>query len=258
MITAFPSYRPNASAHLPPHRTAGVAPTHFARPETVIGAAARLPAHQDRAPAPIERKGAPASLARTSLPLTTSTPTKPSAPRNPTAASLAPSRPPQHSPSAPPRTAPQLPPRSQASPRADNAVRSNPYPRNAAPPQRPASVQPRNDQHADPRDKKPDHPITFQRFFKSVGPRTYAAQVKLASNGNHYFVLTEGQRDDTTGEIRKKRMNIFSEDFTAFFALLHETADHIRAHPVPEKVRQQQAKFWQRKNAKSPPPVRPH
>ena len=28
-----------------------------------------------------------------------------------------------------------------------------------------------------------EHEILFQKFFKSVGPRTYAAQVKRAKNG---------------------------------------------------------------------------
>src|SRR5688500_1724565 len=31
---------------------------------------------------------------------------------------------------------------------------------------------------------KAEHEILFQRFFKSVGPRTYVAQVKKATNGN--------------------------------------------------------------------------
>lgn len=95
-------------------------------------------------------------------------------------------------------------------------------------------------------DRKPDHPITFQAFFKSVGPRTYAAQVKVATNGNHYLVLTEGQRDAQTGQVGRKRINIFSEDFDAFFNLLRDTARHIRAHPVPEHIRQRQADYWAR------------
>ena len=33
---------------------------------------------------------------------------------------------------------------------------------------------------------KPEPTILFQKFFKSVGPRTYAAQVKEAANGNHF------------------------------------------------------------------------
>ena len=45
-----------------------------------------------------------------------------------------------------------------------------------------------------------EHEIMFQNWFKSVGPRTYAAQVKKAKNGNHFLVLTEGKRDEKTGE----------------------------------------------------------
>jgi hypothetical protein len=57
---------------------------------------------------------------------------------------------------------------------------------------------------------KSEAKILFQRYFKSVGPRTYAAQVKQAGNGNHFLVLTEGKRDDSSGEVRKTRLFIFS------------------------------------------------
>src|SRR5947208_354484 len=60
---------------------------------------------------------------------------------------------------------------------------------------------------------KPEAKILFQKFFKSVGPRTYAAQIKEAHNGNHFLVLTEGKRDEATNEVRKTRIFIFSEDF---------------------------------------------
>jgi hypothetical protein len=93
---------------------------------------------------------------------------------------------------------------------------------------------------------KPEAEILFQTYFKSVGPRTYAAQVKRAGNGNHFVVLTEGKRDDKTGEIRKTRLFIFSEDFTAFFKMLHETALFIRENPVSEEVRKKREKFWAR------------
>ena len=52
-----------------------------------------------------------------------------------------------------------------------------------------------------------DHPILFQQFFKSVGPRTYAAQIKQASNGNHYLLLTEGKREKDSDEVRKTRLS---------------------------------------------------
>jgi hypothetical protein len=91
--------------------------------------------------------------------------------------------------------------------------------------------------------------ILFQKFFKSVGPRTYAAQVKEANNGNHFLVLTEGKRDDATGEVRKTRLFVFSEDFAEFFDLLEQAARFIKAHPVPEEVEQRRRRFWKRKNA---------
>src|SRR6185312_8443639 len=72
--------------------------------------------------------------------------------------------------------------------------------------------------------EKPEAEILFQNYFKPVGPRTYAAQVK---------------RDESTGDIRKTRLFVFSEDFVAFFRMLHETAKYIRENPVPDDVRKQ-------------------
>jgi hypothetical protein len=94
----------------------------------------------------------------------------------------------------------------------------------------------------------------FQKFFKSVGPRTYAAQVKEATNGNHYVILTEGKRDEATGEVRKTRLFVYSEDFAAFFRMLHETVQFIRVHPVPEEIRQKRQRFWEKK-ASAPKPA---
>ena len=59
---------------------------------------------------------------------------------------------------------------------------------------------------------KPEPKILFQKFFKSIGPRTYAAQVKEAGNGNHFLVLTEGRRDEKTGEVRKTRLRRVLQD----------------------------------------------
>src|SRR5438477_9326707 len=84
---------------------------------------------------------------------------------------------------------------------------------------------------------KAEEQILFQSYFKSVGPRTYAAQVKRAANGNHFLVLTEGKRDEKTDEVRKTRLFIFSEDFPAFFRLVQEAAVFIRANPVPQEVK---------------------
>ena len=100
-----------------------------------------------------------------------------------------------------------------------------------------------------PKVEKPEAEIIFQKFFKSVGPRTYASQIKRAGNGNHFLVLTEGKRDDKTGEVRKTRVFVFSEDFGAFFRMLHETAQFIKANPVSEEVRRKREKFWAKKAA---------
>ena len=94
---------------------------------------------------------------------------------------------------------------------------------------------------------KPDAKILFQKFFKSVGPRTYAAQLKEAGNGNHFLVLTEGKRDDKTGEVRKTRLFVFSEDFGEFFGLIDELGKFARENPVSPEVAAKQQKFWKKK-----------
>ena len=86
--------------------------------------------------------------------------------------------------------------------------------------------------------------ILFQTYFKSVGPRTYAAQVKEAGNGNHFLVLTEGKRDDASGDVKKTRLFVFSEDFSDFFKLMKQTAEFIKTNPVSPKVKQRREKFW--------------
>ena len=95
---------------------------------------------------------------------------------------------------------------------------------------------------------KPEPKILFQKFFHSVGPRTYASQVKELPNRNHLLVLTEGKRDRETGEVRKTRLFVYGEDFSAFFRLLHETAGFIRANPLSEEIRRKRGKFWAKKN----------
>ena len=90
--------------------------------------------------------------------------------------------------------------------------------------------------------------ILFQQFFKSVGPRTYASQIKQAKNGNYFIVLTEGKRDRETDEVRKTKILVFSEDFTQFFKLLSDTAKYLREHPVPDEVRAKRQRYWARKN----------
>ena len=101
---------------------------------------------------------------------------------------------------------------------------------------------------------KPEPKILFQEYFKSVGPRTYAAQVKQAANGNHFVVLTEGKRDEKTNELRKSRLFIYSEDFSAFFRLLQSTAQFCKANPVDPKVKAKRDKVWA-KNGSGPVPV---
>jgi hypothetical protein len=109
---------------------------------------------------------------------------------------------------------------------------------------------------ANPKGKpKEEARILFQQFFKSVGPRTYAAQIKEASNGNHYLVLTEGKRDEKTGEVRKSRVFVYSEDFIPFFRLLHETAQFIKAHPVDPKVKAQRERYWAKQAIKNDKPT---
>ena len=95
-----------------------------------------------------------------------------------------------------------------------------------------------------PRPTSAEHEILFQNYFKSVGPRTYAAQVKKAGNGNHYLVMTEGKRDEKTNEVRKTRLFVYSEDFVAFFKMIKGAAEFIKAHPVPEDVRKKRETFW--------------
>ncbi len=95
-----------------------------------------------------------------------------------------------------------------------------------------------------PRPTSADHEILFQNYFKSVGPRTYATQVKKAGNGNHYLVMTEGKRDEKTNEVRKTRLFIYSEDFVEFFKMLKGAAEFIKANPVPDDVRRKREKFW--------------
>ncbi len=94
--------------------------------------------------------------------------------------------------------------------------------------------------------QRPEPKILYQDYFKSVGTRTYAAQLKEASNGNHFLVLTEGKRDPQTGQVKKISLYIYSEDFAAYFQLLKSAADFIRAHPVPDAVKRRQAAYWKR------------
>lgn len=104
--------------------------------------------------------------------------------------------------------------------------------------------------------EKAEHEILFQQYFKSACPeKTYAAQLKRAANGNHYLVLTEGKRLDS-GEVRKTRLFVYSEDFVEYFKLLQATVLFIRANPVPDEVKKKRDRYWAKKAQETPPPPR--
>ena len=132
--------------------------------------------------------------------------------------------------------------------------RANSRPSSRRPSSRPPSSNGRG-KTAGPR-KDAEHEILFQKYFKSVNPqRTYASQVKKAGNGNHYVVFTEGRRDDATGEVRKTRLFVYSEDFIEFFRMLQETAHFIRDNPVPEGISKKRRQFWSRKGDQPKAPL---
>ena len=94
-----------------------------------------------------------------------------------------------------------------------------------------------------------DPKILFQKYFKSVGSRSYAAHLKENDKGNQFLVLTESKRDAATGETKKSKVFIYSEDFAQYFRMLHETAQFIKAHPVSEEVKLKRQRYWARKEA---------
>jgi hypothetical protein len=100
---------------------------------------------------------------------------------------------------------------------------------------------------AAPASKEPK--ILFQKYFKSVGTRSYAAHVKENDKGNQFLVLTEIKRDAETGETKKTKVFVYSEDFAQYFRMLHETAQFIKAHPVSEEVKLKRQRYWARKEA---------
>src|SRR5688500_7210389 len=61
----------------------------------------------------------------------------------------------------------------------------------------------------------------FQKYFKSVGSRSYAAHLKENDKGNQFLVLTESKRDASSGETKKSKVFIYSEDFAQYFRMLH-------------------------------------
>src|SRR4051812_2094716 len=105
----------------------------------------------------------------------------------------------------------------------NNRTGSNQFPKAKPQQARPAALSPRgasapkNNSAAAGAAGADEQKILFQKFFKSVGPRTYAAQIKQARNGNYFLVITEGKRDPETDEVRKTKILVFSEDFKEFF-----------------------------------------
>jgi hypothetical protein len=96
--------------------------------------------------------------------------------------------------------------------------------------------------------KKPEPKLLHQLYFKSVGPRTYAVQLKECANGNHMLLISEGKREEN-GDLRMTRLCVFSEDFPDFFKMLRESEAYIGAHPVPEAVRNRRRDFWAKQAA---------
>ena len=93
--------------------------------------------------------------------------------------------------------------------------------------------------------------ILFQKHFKSIGPRTYATQVKENDKGNQFLVLTESKRDPASGEVKKTKVFVYSEDFAQYFRMLHETAQFIKAHPVSDEIKLKRQRYWARKEAEA-------
>jgi len=98
---------------------------------------------------------------------------------------------------------------------------------------------------------KAEPKILFQKLFKSVGPRTYSAHVKECPSGNQFLVLTEAKRDADTGEMKKSKVFVYSEDFAAYFRMLHETAQFIKTHPVSEAIKMKRMRHWAKKEAEA-------
>ena len=91
--------------------------------------------------------------------------------------------------------------------------------------------------------------ILFQKYFKSIGTRSYAVHLKENDKGNQFLVLTESKRDPASGETKKTKVFVYSEDFAQYFRMLHETAQFIKAHPVSEEVKLKRQRYWARKEA---------
>ena len=51
--------------------------------------------------------------------------------------------------------------------------------------------------------------------------------------------------------MKKSRIFVYSEDFGQYFRMLHETAQFIKAHPVPEEIKMKRQRFWAKKEAEA-------
>jgi hypothetical protein len=54
----------------------------------------------------------------------------------------------------------------------------------------------------------------------------------------------EGKRDEESGNVRKTRLFVYSEDFVEFFRLIKSAAEFIKQNPLPNKVREKREQFW--------------
>jgi hypothetical protein len=91
--------------------------------------------------------------------------------------------------------------------------------------------------------------VLFQKFFKSISRRHYAAKIKETPDGNQFLVLTDERMDQETGELKKSKVTIHSEDFMHYFRMLHDTAQFIKTHPVSEDLKMKRMRHWAKKEA---------
>lgn len=94
---------------------------------------------------------------------------------------------------------------------------------------------------------RPEPKLLIQRFFKSIGPRNYSAQLKELANGNRVLILTEEKNDQNSPPMRPLRLYVFGEDFSAFFRMLQEMAVFIRSNPLSPEIRRKRQEYWSRK-----------
>ena len=57
------------------------------------------------------------------------------------------------------------------------------------------------------------------------------------------------KRDPASGEVKKTKVFVYSEDFAQYFRMLHETAQFIKAHPVSQEIKMRRMRYWAKKEA---------